>query len=254
MRTFLILLGKELRSFFLSPVAWVVLALFMAISGLSFSWAVDHLREKPQEQSIVQWTFVPLWFWLYYPFLFPLITMRLFAEEQKLGTLESLLTAPVRTVQVLLAKYFSAVIFYIVLWLPVLAYFGVLHWVVKGHVEYPPGAVGGCYLILLLTGLFHLALGTLASALTKNQIIAAIIGFSLIILHFLSGIFLQSLEKDPAYRVQVQPVVEHVAIKGHIDSFASGLIDSRAIVYYLSFTVLLLAGTHQVLEYRRWKA
>ena len=254
MRTFLILLGKELRSFFLSPVAWVVLTLFMAISGLSFSWAVDHLQEKPRDQSIVQWTFVPLWFWLYYPFLFPLITMRLFAEEQKLGTLESLLTAPVRTVQVLLAKYCSAVIFYIVLWLPVLAYFAVLHWVMKGDVEYPPGAVGGCYLILLLTGLFHLALGTLAAALTKNQIIAAIIGFSFIILHFLSGVFLQTLEKDPAYRDQVRPVVEHVAIKEHIDTFASGLLDSRAIIYYLSFTVLLLAGTHQVLEYRRWKA
>lgn len=252
MRTFLVLLGKELRSFFLSPVAWVVLALFMAISGLSFSWAVNHLREKPQEQSIVQWTFVPLWFWLYYPFLFPLITMRLFAEEQKLGTLESLLTAPVRASQVLLAKYFSAVIFYIVLWLPVLLYFGVLHWVMKGQVEFPQGALAGCYLILLLTGLFHLALGMLASALTRNQIIAAIIGFAFIILHFLGGVFVQTLAKD--YPNQFRALVEHVAIKGHIDNFAAGLLDTRPVVYYLSFTVLLLAVTHQVLEYRRWKA
>lgn len=252
MRTFLVLLGKELRAFFLSPVAWVVLALFMAISGLSFTWAVNHLREKPQDQSVVQWTFVPLWFWLYYPFLFPLITMRLFAEEQKLGTLESLLTAPVRAVQVMMAKYFSAVIFYIVLWLPVLIYFGVLNWVMKGQVEFPSGALAGCYLILLLTGLFHLALGMLASALTKNQIIAAIIGFAFIILHFLGGIFLQTLEKD--HPNELRALVEHVAIKGHIDSFASGLLDTRPMVYYLSFTVLLLAVTHQVLEYRRWKA
>lgn len=252
MRTFLILLGKELRSFFLSPVAWVVLAMFMAISGLSFSWAVNHLREKPQDQSIVQWTFVPLWFWLYYPFLFPLITMRLFAEEQKLGTLESLLTAPVRVVQVLLAKYFSAVVFYVVLWAPVLLYFGVLRWVMRGNVEFPPGALAGCYLILLLTGLFHIALGILASALTKNQIIAAIIGFALIILHFLGGVFLQTLAKD--YPNQFRPLVEHVSIKAHIDSFAAGLLDTRPMVYYVSFTILLLALTHQVLEYRRWKA
>ena len=254
MRTFLILLGKELRSFFLSPVAWVVLAMFMAINGLSFSWAVNHLSDKPQGQSIVQWTFVPLWFWLYYPFLFPLITMRLFAEEQKLGTLEVLLTAPVRTVQVLLAKYVSALIFYIVLWLPVLLYFGVLNWVMKGQVEFPQGALLGGYLILLLTGLFHLALGTLASALTKNQIIAAILGFAFIILHFLGGVYLQTLEKDPAYRVDMRPLVEHVAIRNHIENFASGLLDSRPMIYYVCFTVLLLAVTHQVLEYRRWKA
>ena len=254
MRTFFILLGKELRSFFLSPVAWVVLAMFMAISGLSFSWAVNHLLEKPQDQSIVQWTFVPLWFWLYYPILFPLITMRLFAEEQKLGTLESLLTAPVRTVQVLLAKYFSAVLFYIVLWLPVLLYFGVLHWVLKGKVEFPTGALQGCYLILLLTGLLHLALGLLASALTRNQIVAAIIGFGFIILHFLGGVFLQTQAMNSQLKEKLTPLVQHVAIKGHIDSFAMGLIDTRPMVYYISFTVFILAVTHQVLEYRRWKS
>ncbi|HEX2751052.1 MAG TPA: ABC transporter permease [Verrucomicrobiales bacterium] len=252
MRTFFILLSKELRSFFLSPVAWVVLAMFMAISGFSFSWAVDHLREKPMEQSVVQWTFVPPWFWVYYPFVFALITMRLFAEEQKQGTLESLLTAPVRAVQVLLAKYFSAVIFYLILWLPVLAFFGVLNWVMKGKVEFPPGALAGCYLILLLTGLFHIALGMLASALTKNQIIAAILGFALIILHFLIGVFLQTQARD--HPKELRNLVDHVAIKGHIDSFSAGLLDTRPMVYYLSFTVLLLAATHQVLEYRRWKA
>jgi ABC-2 type transport system permease protein len=253
MRTFLILLGKELRSFFLSPVAWVVLAMFMAINGLSFSWAVNHLSEKPAWKSVVQWTFVPPWFWLYYPFLFPLITMRLFAEEQKLGTLEVLLTAPVRTVQVLLAKYASALVFYIILWLPVLLYFAVLHWVLKGEVEFPRGAMAGGYLILLLTGLFHLALGTLASALTRNQIIAAIIGFAFIILHFLGGVYLETLEKDQLYREQLRPLVEHVAIRSHVESFSMGLLDSRPMVYYVSFTVLLLAATHQVLEYRRWK-
>ena len=256
MRIFFILLGKELRSFFLSPVAWVVLAMFMAISGISFSWAVNHLAEKPQEQSLVQWTFVPLWFWLYYPMIFPLITMRLFAEEQKLGTLESLLTAPVRTVQVLLAKYFSAVLFYVVLWLPVLLYFGVLNWVLKGQVEFPAGALKGCYLILLLTGLFHLALGLLASALTRNQIVAASLGFGFIIMHFLGGIFLQTQALNPQLKNILLPkeLVQHMAIKGHIDSFSMGLLDTRPMMYYLSFTILILAITHQVLEYRRWKS
>ncbi len=251
MRTFFILLTKELRSFFLSPVAWVVLAMFMAICGLSFSWSINILREKPQDQSIVQWTFVPVWFWLYYPFLFPLITMRLFAEEQKLGTLESLLTAPVRTWQVMLAKYFSAVIFYVVLWLPVLAYFGILTWILRGKVEIPQGALMGSYLILFITGLFHLALGSLASALTKNQIIAAILGFAFILLHFLIGVFVMQQAQD---HQEFRPIMDYVAIKGHIESFASGLLDTRPMVYYTSGTLFILMLTHQVLEYRRWKS
>jgi ABC-2 type transport system permease protein len=252
MRTYLILLSKELRSFFLSPVAWIVLALFMAICGLSFSWAVNHLRDKPGDQSIVQWTFVPLWFWLYYPFLFPLITMRLFAEEQKLGTMESLLTAPVRTAQVLLAKYTSAVIFYILLWLPVGLYFAVLHWILRGKIEVPQGSLIGCYTILLTTGFFHIALGCLASALTKNQIVAAILGFAMILIHFLIGIFLQTQAMD--HPNELRALTDYCAIKGHIDSFASGLIDTRPLAYYGTWTVLLLFITHQVLEYRRWKS
>jgi len=252
MRTFLILLGKELRGFFLSPVAWVVLALFMAISGLTFAQAVEKLADKPQGISVVQYTFFPVQFWYYYPFLFPLITMRLFAEELKLGTLESLLTAPVRAGQVLLAKYGAAVIFYIVLWLPVLLYFVVLNWVMKGSVEFPQGSIMGSYLFLLLTGLFHLALGTLASALTRNQIIAAITGFGLITLHFLVGNFLKM--KSQEFPVELHGLVQHISITEHMDNFAKGLLDTRPAVYYVSFSLLLLAVTHQVLEYRRWKA
>ena len=117
--------------------------------------------------------------------------MRLFAEEQKLGTLESLLTAPVRTWQVLLGKYFASVVFYIVLWLPVLLYFGVLSYVMRGKVEIPAGALQGSYLMILASGLFHLAMGCLASSLTKNQIIAAVLSFGIILLHFLAGKSLQ---------------------------------------------------------------
>ena len=252
MRTFFILLGKELRSFFLSPVAYIVLALFMVISGFSFSQAITLLQEKPSETSIVQWTFYPRWFFFYFFFLFPLITMRLFAEEQKTGTLESLLTAPVRAGQVLLAKYFSAVIFYIILWLPNLLYLGILHWVSDGRVVIPLGALGGCYLIILLSGLFHIAVGCLASALTRNQIVAAIICFTLILLHFLLGMFLLLMaENVPA---DMKDLVNYFATTQHMSYFTVGLIDTRAIVYYLSFSLLLLTITHQVLEYRRWKA
>jgi ABC-2 type transport system permease protein len=251
MRTFFILLSKELRAFFLSPVAWVVLCLFMVITGWSFSFSIGLLQEKPSDFSIVRWTFFPQWFWYYYFFLFPLITMRLFAEEQRQGTLESLLTAPVTTAQVLLAKYTSALIFYCVLWLPALLYFGLLHWIMRGKVEIPLGALGGSYLILFATGLFHLAIGCLASSLTKNQIIAAILGYALILLHFLAGTSLMYLSQDNPDRMR--PILDQAVTMRHMDYFTLGLIDTRPLAYYLSGSIIILMVTHQILEYRRWK-
>ncbi len=257
MRTLLVLLFKELRGFFYSPVAWVVLAMFMAVCGLSFSFSIDLLSKKPSEASIVRWSFFPPWFWYQYFFIFPLITMRLFAEEQKLGTMESLLTAPVRTWQVLLAKYFASVVFYIVLWLPVLLYFGVLNYVMRGKVEIPAGALQGSYLMILFSGFFHLAMGCLASSLTRNQIIAAVLSFGMMLLHFLAG---SSLQYSTGQTVNVvlqdklRTLVSHVVLERHMDYFTSGLIDSRPLVYYVSGAILLLFLTHQVLEYRRWKS
>ena len=178
--------------------------------------------------------------------------MRLFAEEQKMGTLESLLTAPVRAVHVLLAKYFSAVIFYIILWIPNLFYLAILNWVADGRVDVPTGALTGSYIIILLSGLFHIAIGCLASALTRNQIVAAIICFTLILLHFLLGMFLLLMADN--YPVQMTDFVNYFATTQHMSYFTRGLIDTRAIVYYVSFSVMLLTVTHQVLEYRRWKS
>jgi ABC-2 type transport system permease protein len=101
MRVFLTLLTKELRAFFFSPVAYVVLALVMVINGFSFRAAIAMLERAPQPESLVTWTFNSQWFWLSYFFVFPLLTMRLFAEERTLGTWETRFTAPVRTWQVL---------------------------------------------------------------------------------------------------------------------------------------------------------
>jgi ABC-2 type transport system permease protein len=252
MRVFLILLGKELRAFFLSPVAYIVLGLFMVLNGLMFSQGIATLGEKPSEHHLAQWVFFPRYFFFYFFFVFPLITMRLFAEEQKQGTLEALLTAPVRTSHVLLAKYASAVIFYTILWLPNLAYFGIVKWVTNNQVVIPFGAVLGSYLILFVLGLFHIAIGCLASSLTKNQIVAAIICFTLTVLHFLIGQFLLFHAQNAP--VEVGNLVQYISTNNHMDYATKGMLDSRPVVYYVSFAVLLLALTHQVLEYRRWKA
>jgi ABC-2 type transport system permease protein len=252
MRVFWILLTKELRSFFLSPVAYVVLGLFMILNGFTFFQGLSALRETPSEYHLAQWVFFPRYFFFYFFFVFPLITMRLFAEEQKLGTLESLLTAPVRTSQVLLAKYSAAVVFYLIMWLPNLIYFAIVKWVTSNQVVIPQGAVLGSYVILLVLGLFHIAIGCLASALTRNQIIAAIICFTLTLLHFLLGQFLLYHQSEMSQ--EALPLVHYITTERHMDFATKGVLDSRPVVYYASLAVLLLTLTHQVLEHRRWKS
>jgi ABC-2 type transport system permease protein len=250
MRCFFILLKKELRSFFVSPVAYIVLALVMVLNGLSFRAALNILESAPSEGSIVTWTFYSRWFWLSYFFVFPLLTMRLFAEEQKLGTMETLLTAPVRTWEVVWSKYLAAVIFYCIIWAPSMANFWLIEKITAGLVSVPMGALWGSYLILLVMGLFNLAVGCFTSSLTSNQIVAAVMSFTLSLAHFLVGVFVQVGRNVPETFIDL---VQYISSSDHIRNFTNGLIDSRPIVYYTSLAMLFLALTHQVLEFRRWK-
>jgi ABC-2 type transport system permease protein len=251
MRIFWVLLKKELRSFFVSPMAYIILALVMVLNGFSFRAALSVLESAPSDGSIVTWTFHAMWFWLSYFFIFPLLTMRTFAEEKKMGTLETLFTAPVRTWQVIWAKYVAVVLIYCVLWVPSYFNFVLVDWITVGEVEIPAGALRGSYLILFAMGLFNLAVGCFASALTSNQIVAAIISFTLSLLHFLVGLFVMVVGKKVSDTFV--DVVGYFASSEHIRTFTSGLIDTRPLVYYTSLALLFLALTHQVVEFRRWR-
>ncbi|MDA7681766.1 ABC transporter permease, partial [Verrucomicrobiales bacterium] len=112
-----IILKKELKSIIYSPIAWIIISLVMLLNGFSFTAALEILRKNDVDETLVGYTFSSTSFWLTYFFIFPVITMRLFSEEKKVGTIETLLTAPVKTIDVLFAKYFSALIFYIILWI-----------------------------------------------------------------------------------------------------------------------------------------
>lgn len=252
MRIFLTLLTRELRAFFFSPVAYVVLALVMIINGFSFRAAIAVLERAPQPGSIVTWTFNSQWFWLSYFFIFPLLTMRLFAEERKLGTWETLFTAPVRTWQVVGAKYLASVALYCALWLPSLANFAIFQTMTAGAAEVPAGALLGTYLLLFVMGLFNLAVGCFASSLTANQIVAAVLSFTISLLHFLLGMFVLYLgRRIPEAFVDM---IYYIATMEHIKIFINGLLDTRPLVYYVSLSLLFLAFTHQVVEFRRWRA
>ncbi|MEZ5302752.1 MAG: ABC transporter permease [Verrucomicrobiales bacterium] len=251
MRVFTVLFGKEIKAFFLSPIAYVVLALVMVINGFSFKAAMTILETAPGDGGLVRFTFNAPWFWLSYFFIFPLVTMRLFAEEQKLGTLEALLTAPVRTGQLVAAKYLAALVFYCILWLPSLANFYIFQWITAGAGDIRPGELLGSYSILFLMGMFNLSIGCFSSSLSSNQIIAAILGFTLSLMHFLLGTFALDLAQNVDQ--SLKNIVQYFASAYHSRMFAAGVLDSRPAIYYATATALILFVTHQVVEFRRWR-
>ena len=251
MSVFLTLLKRELRSFFYSPVAYVVLALVMVINGFSFRAAVAVLETGPQPGSIVTITFSSYWFWLSYFFIFPLLTMRLFAEDRKLGTFETLFTAPVRTWQVVWSKYLAAVVLYCLIWVPSLCNFYIFNWMTGDAAEIPVGALYGTYLLLFFMGLFNLAVGCFASALTSNQIVAAVLSFTVSVLHYLVGMFVLYFgRRIPEKFVDL---VYYIASQEHIKVFTHGLLDTRPLAYYASLAVVFIVLTHHVIEFRRWR-
>ncbi len=249
MRTLRILFFKELKTYLLSPFGWVVLAFTLVMQALSLSTALKLFSSGPVSENLLFILFHSPYFWFYFLFLFPLITMRLFSEEEKSGTLEGLLTAPVKTWQVVLSKYFAAYVFYALLWLPILIHLKVFTFGISGDaVPWNAGAIQGTFAIILLMGALFTAFGCLASALTRNQIVAGIIAIALLVLQFSLG-FVTSIYGQ----FDAATAFDYLASQQHLERFTRGLVDTRPVVYYLSFTAFTLFLTHHIVDYRRWK-
>lgn len=247
---FFTLLNREIRAYFLSPVAWVVLFFFLLLTGFSFYAGVATLNRGPSEVSVVEAFFNTFYFWFGFILVFPLITMRLFSEEYKMGTIEPLMTAPVRDSHVVLAKYCSALFFYAVLWLPSLLYFLVFNNVTRLQAAGAAGPFLGAYSMLFLVGMFYLSIGCFASAITRNQIIAAIMSFCMITLMFFLGLLtFFILNVTPALR----EMTSYFSVLEHMAEASRGYFDSRPAVLYLSLTAFFLFLTFHVFQSRRWR-
>lgn len=249
MRLLRILTFRELKGYFLTPFGWVVLAFVALMQGVSLSTAMKGFRDSPVKDSLVYVTFHTPLFWFYFLFIFPLITMRLFAEEERSGTLETLLTAPVRSWQVVCSKYAAAMIFYTLLWVPALFQFKLFEWVAGIPPAWNPGVLLSTFTILMLMGAAFTAIGLLSSALTSSQIIAGILTIGILVIQYFIGyvtvIWGESFTGAPLFH--------HLSAQSHLHYFASGLIDSRAAVYFLSVAVFTLFLTYQVVDFRRWR-
>jgi ABC-2 type transport system permease protein len=241
------IIRRELIAYFSSPLAYIVLTAFLLMQGYIFYLIVSFLN-NPQTPAMTPLRLFfggTIFFWLFLLFVVPVITMRLIAEERRSGTIEVLLTSPVTEYQVVLGKFFAALLFYIALWLPTLLYVLIL----KRHSEIDLGPVLSGYLGVLLLGVLFLAVGTLASTLSDNQLIAAIIAFAAMVLLFSIGLVEQLMTSSSLLR----DALAHMNLWTQMDDIAKGIVDSRHVVYQLSMGALFLFLAAKSLEVKKWR-
>jgi ABC-2 type transport system permease protein len=249
MKIFWTLLRRELSAFFFSITGYVVIAAVTFLTGLIFVVLIESLGDSPFPMPMTQLFFNTLWFWMILPLVTPAITMRLFALEKFSGTFETLMTTPVSDVQVVAAKYFAALIFYMIMWLPLLGGLLIVRHFANETSAMDGGAIGGLYLGLFLVGGFFLSIGCLASALTRSQMVAAILslafGISFIFVSYLSGqVTLSGWEAQ---------VFAFFNLTDQVKDFTRGVVDTRPLIFYSSLSLLFLFLTLRVVESRRWK-
>ncbi|MDX2436761.1 MAG: ABC transporter permease [Acidobacteriota bacterium] len=240
------IIRRELIAYFSSPLAYIVMTAFLLMQGYIFYLIVSFLN-NPQTPAMTPLRLFfggTIFFWLFLLFVVPVITMRLIAEERRSGTIEVLLTSPVSEAQVVVGKFTAVLIFYVALWLPTILYVVVL----KRNSEIDLGPVVAGYIGVLLLGFLFLSVGTLASTLSNNQLIAAIIAFAAMVALFSIGLVEQLLTSS-----FFKAVLAHMNLWTQMDDFAKGIVDTRHVVYQLSVGVLFLFLATKSLEVKKWR-
>jgi ABC-2 type transport system permease protein len=241
MRKLWALVKRELIAYFSAPLAYVVLTAFLFVNGYVFYLIVAYLNDPrtPPMQAFKLLFGGTIFFWLMLLFVLPVTTMRLLAEERRTGTLEVLLTSPVSEGQVVFGKFLAAFLFYLFLWVPTLVYIVIL----AQHSKIDPGPVLAGYLGIALLGVLFLSIGTLTSALVRNQIIAAILAFAILVVVFSIG-----LVENLASGAALKGLLGYMNLWDHMDDFGKGIVDTRHVIYDLSLSGLFLFLATKALE------
>jgi ABC-2 type transport system permease protein len=241
---------RELSSYFHSGVAYVVLFGTAFVQGLLFFLLLSAVVQYHYTaQNILQIFFTWPYLWLLLLIQIPLVTMRVFSEELKMGTIEMLLTAPVRDWDVVIGKYLGALSFFLVLWVPITIDLTALQLFSNPAPPVYWSQIGLTALTILLIGSFYISIGVFSSALTKNQIIAAVLCFAFLFVPF-GASFVRVMRNVDA---NVLAWVSYVSGPEHLQNAVQGIFDSRPIVYYATATILMLYLTKSILESRRLK-
>ena len=256
MQNVLAIWQREMKSYFVSPIAYVVLTVFLFLSGFFFYSILTAVVQSTMMQGqfgqgtqpvdvpgIVSRSFFGTTSVILL-FMIPMLTMGLFAEEKKRGTMELLLTTPVGNFQAMMGKYLAALSFLVTMFLASGITISALF--VYGSPDWKPILSG--YLGLLLYGAALLALGLFISTLTENQIIAVVITFGVILVLWLIESFASGAEG------MTKEVLNYLSVIGHLDDFIKGVIDTSNVIFYLTFGFVGLFLTYRSLETMRWKS
>lgn len=234
MRTVLTIARREMSSYFQSPMAYIVAALFLFIAAVLF-FPTFFIFNRAELRGLFQ--LLPVLF----SFFVPALTMRMISEERKSGTIETLITLPAEPFQIILGKYLASFSFVAALLLPTLLYLLVIG--PAGRID--PGPVIGGYLGALLLGAAYAAVGLFASSTSSNQIVAFVIALGLCLLLTFVDRFLIFL---PPVLLQG---VEYLSAGYHFDTVARGILDTRSLIYFVSLSLISLIGAVRGVEARR---
>ena len=253
MRNIAAIAGREVNAYFSSPIAYVLIGFFALLFGWFFYVPLAFFEQQSMQAGMNPTQALNINQMLVGPtlmnttvimlFLFPLLTMRTDAEEKRSGTIELLLTSPITDLEIILGKFLGAMLLYAAMLAVTVIHMGILF--AYGEPEWKPIATG--YLGLLLMGGCFLSLGLFISSLTKNQIVAGIATFAVFLMLWVInwiGTFV-----GPT----TQAVLAHLSLTDHFDDFAKGIIDTKHLIYYLSFMAFGLFLTAKSVDSERWR-
>jgi ABC-2 type transport system permease protein len=259
MRNVLAIVERELRAYFNSPIAYVVLTIFVFLSGIFFrsilaqvmqmglisQMQAQQLGPRPMDMpGMISRGFLSTMSVIML-FIMPMLTMGLFSEEKKRGTIELLLTSPLTDLQVVLGKFFAAGLFFVILlvttWIPMA--------VLYLYSSPASGPILTAYLGLLLYGLAIIAIGLFISTLTENQIIAAVLSFGAIMVLWLVDVVANNAESATS-----KSVLTYFSILSHLDDFMKGVLSTSHIIFYISLMLVGLFLTYRSIDSLRWRA
>jgi ABC-2 type transport system permease protein len=237
---------REMRAYFVSPLAYLVMFFFLIYNGAVFAIIMSYLNNPaaPGTERPLDNLFQGFFFWVLMLFLATVLTMRLISEELRSGSIEVLMTAPVTEAQVVVGKYLAALTFYCALWLPTVAYAGIV--ARYSHVDWGP--IAGGYFGVFLIGALFLAVGLLFSALTRSQLLAAIMTFAVLFLLFVVGLLENLFNNETAKKA-----LGYVDLYGHMEELHRGIVDTRHLVYYGSAIFFFLFLASRALADRKWR-
>jgi len=248
MRAFWPIYKRELFTFFVTPLAWVLIVVFLVVQGMHFFLLVDHFARpgdlSGDETPLSAFFGNTVLMYLVLFVLVPPMTMRLFAEERRSGTIEMLMTAPVSAAAVVLAKYAAVVTTYVLMWAPTGLYLVILRR--TGALD--PWAAASAYLGVFLVGAGYLSIGLCASALVRSQFLALVWTALVLLVLFILGVG----EFVTREGTTLHAVCAYVSVWAHMNDFASGVVDSRRLVFYGTLVALPLYVSTRAVEAWRW--